>query len=259
MHSLLRDSNIPLLNKRYFIVSDLHLEHREGQEKEFWEAFPEHEGINTCLCAGDLTSIGRSYDLEHFKGLCNQFKKVIYVPGNHEYYGSNPTDVCNRLSSIERALPKLKVLRTGEAYIYEGQRFIGDTMWFPDRPEVHIYRRMINDGFQIKDLFPWAFTQSTLFLHYLKNNIRTDDIIITHHIPNDVDTSCLYKGAQTEAYFLNKNCERYCLNPNSIMPKAWIYGHTHDKHDYVIGNTRFICNPAGYPSEYKIEPYIYEL
>lgn len=253
MPSLFGDPNIPILStkRKYFILSDLHLEFKQGKdEKEFWKDFPQTEA-KTCLLAGDLTNVGQPFDRQHFVEICNRFHKVIYVPGNHEYYGSDPERVQHRFKILESILPNLKILKTWEPYVYEGQRFIGDTMWFPDRPEVHIYKRLINDSFQIKNLFPWAFNQSNLFMVYLRENVRFNDIVITHHIPNDKDTSKFWKGGDTEAYFLNKSCDLYCNNPNSILPKAWIYGHTHDYHLYNIGNTQFICNPVGYATENK--------
>ena len=32
-------------------------------------------------------------------------------------------------------------------------------------------------------------------------------------------------------------------NPNM---KLWIHGHVHNNFDYMIGDTRVICNPRGY-------------
>ena len=29
--------------------------------------------------------------------------------------------------------------------------------------------------------------------------------------------------------------------------KLWIHGHTHGSRDYMLGQTRVICNPRGYP------------
>ena len=28
--------------------------------------------------------------------------------------------------------------------------------------------------------------------------------------------------------------------------KVWVHGHTHESHDYKIGETRILCNPRGY-------------
>lgn len=268
MHTILREGDNEIhSSKRYLIASDLHLEWRVGQEKVFWDSFPSPAGIRTCICAGDLTSFGLPDGVvwEHFTGLCNRFDKVIFTVGNHEYYQTNIEDVQRRLGIIEKQLsPVLKVLRTGESYVYEGQRFLGGEMWFPDIPEVHIYRRLVNDSIQIKGLFPWAFTQSHLFMTYLKEHVKESDIIVTHHVPIDVDTLPRWKGSNTQAYFLNKDCDRYLSNPITIKPKAWIYGHTHDAHDYYAGRTHFICRPLGYPGENgymptAVEPCVFEI
>lgn len=135
-------------------------------------------------------------------------------------------------------------------------------MWYPDRPEVYMYKHLINDSFKIKDLFPWAFTESGIFLNFLKENIREDDIIITHHIPNKAGIPIHWLGAKTETYFLNNDCNQYFNDINNIFPKAWIFGHTHSYANYRLGRTKFICNPVGYPYEnpnWRKRKFIYEL
>ena len=43
----------------------------------------------------------------------------------------------------------------------------------------------------------------------------------------------------------------YASDVESIIyehePTLWIHGHIHDTRDYMIGNTRILCNPRGYP------------
>lgn len=243
--------------RKYYIFSDLHLEFRQGEEKKFWEALPKDKEAKVALVAGDVTSFGLPAAVynKHFVGLCERFEKVIYVPGNHEYYGSNPVAVEARLQDLEYCLnPVLKVLRSGEVYVHDGQRFIGDTLWFPDRPEVHMYRSLINDTVQIGKLFPWCFTQSSLFLLHLREHLQEDDIVISHHIPTDHDTLPQWKGHNTQAYFVNSACDHYFKEVNTVKPKAWIYGHTHNKHHFMYQGTEFICNPVGYPGENKYLP-----
>jgi len=40
--------------------------------------------------------------------------------------------------------------------------------------------------------------------------------------------------------------------------KLWVHGHTHDPYDYVIGETRVVCNPRGYIG-YEAQAVDYEL
>jgi predicted phosphodiesterase len=46
-------------------------------------------------------------------------------------------------------------------------------------------------------------------------------------------------------------------------PKLIVHGHTHDPCDYMIGETRVICNPRGYPAEHpwyeNYQPKIVEI
>ena len=35
------------------------------------------------------------------------------------------------------------------------------------------------------------------------------------------------------------------------QPKLWIHGHSHDRCDYLLGKTRVVANPLGYPNEVK--------
>jgi len=35
------------------------------------------------------------------------------------------------------------------------------------------------------------------------------------------------------------------------QPKLWIHGHSHDRCDYLLGKTRVVANPLGYPNELR--------
>jgi hypothetical protein len=53
-----------------------------------------------------------------------------------------------------------------------------------------------------------------------------------------------YRGNILNGYFVNECQEMFC---DKI--KLWNYGHTHSQGNSFIGDTKFICNPRGYPSE----------
>ena len=39
-------------------------------------------------------------------------------------------------------------------------------------------------------------------------------------------------------------------------PRLWIHGHTHGSKDYMLGDTRVICNPGGYPHRWENPNFI---
>lgn len=49
-------------------------------------------------------------------------------------------------------------------------------------------------------------------------------------------------------YFVN-SLEDMLIDSNIPL---WIHGHCHDPFDYMIGNTRIVCNPYGYMSERSV-------
>ena len=40
------------------------------------------------------------------------------------------------------------------------------------------------------------------------------------------------------------NCDDFISYRPQI--KLWMHGHTHEDFDYVLGETRVVCNPRGY-------------
>ena len=67
------------------------------------------------------------------------------------------------------------------------------------------------------------------------------DIIVSHHTPSYQSISDRYRADPLNVCFSN-NLDEQILNMKK-PPKLWIHGHTHDRFDYMIGDTRVICHP----------------
>lgn len=228
------------------IISDLHVEFRPGQEIRYLDSLP-LDGELTVI-AGDLSCFGgvREWPAEHaFNYVCGRSKTVLYVPGNHEYYATLPIEVDHALHGLELQFPNLIVLRDNFVYEQDGLRFLGDTMWFPDKPGARIYRKLIADSSQIRGFFPWVFERNKAFVEFLQRELREGDVVVTHHLPSMLSVPPAYKRENTN-YFFVCDMERLILERK---PALWIHGHTHSNNDYMLGATRVVCNPVGYPSE----------
>lgn len=83
------------------------------------------------------------------------------------------------------------------------------------------------------------------------------DIVVTHHCPTLRSIAKQFEGAELNHCFSN-DYEKYLADTKI---KYWVFGHTHWRHEYTIGNTQFICNPRGYPNEVSgtYEPRVLEL
>ena len=71
-----------------------------------------------------------------------RWRDVVFVPGNHEYYGASPREVAKVRRKLEKHLPNLHWLDRDAAAI-GATRFVGATLWFQehdDNPEKNLLR-----------------------------------------------------------------------------------------------------------------------
>lgn len=226
---------------RLQILSDLHLEfHRDGGRDFISRLRP--EGVDALVVAGDLAT--RSGLRDPLTRLCDRYPDVVYVVGNHEYYGSSPGQLHDELASIEAGLPNLHWLEDATASLGDVV-FAGTALWFPPSPEAELHRGRLNDFHQIRDFDPWVYETNEQATAFLDRVGATADVVVTHHLPSARSVAREYEGSPFNAFFVS-DCERLI---ERAQPPLWLHGHTHGACDYRIGATRVVCNPLGYPGE----------
>lgn len=243
------------------ILSDQHLEFRRPLERAYLDAMHREYSDDLLIVAGDLEVIGVS-SLVSFQALCCKHKQVIYVPGNHDYYGSTWEATERLLRSFELQISNLKILRSGDIFEWGGRRFLGDTMWVRTNRDLIDTRNFINDSYQIADFFAGMRERNDRFLEFLDRELQEEDIVITHHLPSEASTPPMFRGSPTQPWFVC-DMEHLIFERN---PAAWIHGHTHTCCEYLLGaQTKVICNPCGYPGELgenrwdKLKPSVFEI
>jgi hypothetical protein len=79
----------------------------------------------------------------------------------------------------------------------------------------------------------------------LAAHIRADDVVVTHHLPAFDSVPARFARSAMNAFFV---CDM-APQVREHQPKLWIHGHSHDRCDYMLGKTRVVANPLGYPNE----------
>lgn len=258
------------------IASDLHL--------EFAPLHIENLGIaEVLILAGDICTaveFTRSNDSAtatqyrtFFDNVCSEFKHVIYVLGNHEHYSY---DIAFTLDTLKHTLnyDNLHILENDFLDI-DGIRFVGATLWTDYNREcpvtieqckfkMHDYEVIKNsakpvsykvypkDGSTKFKEKPSKFCPEQALEFHKKSkayiDIVTQDfencVIISHHSPTFYNVSEEFSWD----YYGNG---AYCSNMDDFIMdrpqfKSWISGHIHSVNDYLMGNTRMVCNPRGY-------------
>lgn len=234
-------------------LSDLHFEfHRDGGEA-FVKTLPEGDLVDVVVLAGDI-AVGPGIPAA-LKLFCDRYEKVVYVHGNHEFYDQYYGDVIAHTLRATEENENLIWLNNDHIWIKNedaryasevlNERFVGNTLWFPQPEDYLTYERAkrgMTDFSAIKDFESWVFDRNASHINFLNEIVDYMDIVVTHHLPTFESVDRQYEGSPLNAFFV---CDMRELILKS-RPKLWIHGHTHTSMDYMLGNTRIVCNPFGY-------------
>lgn len=226
------------------LASDLHFECHGSLDPAVKIARIQRTDAYVLVLAGDIINLCDPFQLACLILLCEWYPHVIYVPGNHEFWGQSTGESETVLRALDE-VPNLHVLSHATSYTttIRGQRFIGDTMWVPDTSEAWLTRT--NDPAHIPGFRDWAFALNRRFKGFLYENLEPTDVVITHYLPSWKSVSPRFAGDPSNAWFVS-DMARVIAHK---QPKLWMHGHTHDRVDYQLGETRVVCNPGGYPKE----------
>ncbi|QAY88554.1 metallophosphoesterase [Pseudomonas sp. ACM7] len=186
---------------------------------------------------------------------------IVYVAGNHEFYGSDLISTYEHLNRLSEGT-QIHVLERSE-YLHNGVRFLGCTLWSDyrlfdsaeDRAQgIDLATKLMRDFTHIKispdfpDLFSPAisqliFLQTVAWLEDCFTRDRsTPTVVVSHFAPTRLSIGPLFENSPINASFVSDLEDRI----NVWQPALWLHGHTHGSFDYQVGKTRVICNARGY-------------
>jgi Icc-related predicted phosphoesterase len=229
---------------RVQILSDLHFEFDEDGGEAFAHDVPVVGDV--LVLAGDLLPMRSIEDAKRaFGWFCGRFPHVVFLPGNHEYYRTSPANAEAVLTACAKSFANLHVLNPRVATI-DGTRFVGAALWFPPTPDETKFRRLMNDFRLIEGFVPWVHETHAAHLTFLRMNIQRGDVVVTHYLPHPRSVAPQFAGSPLNRFFLAEDTTDLVERAGA---RLWIHGHTHAPCDYVVGETRVVCNPRGYPQE----------
>lgn len=234
---------------RIHVLSDLHL--------KFAPFSPPDVSAEVIICAGDIHTgkNGLRWIRQSFHN-----KPVIYVLGNHEFYGQKIPKLTEELKA-EAAGTNIVVLENDSVAIGD-VTFLGATLWINfslngNIPLAEVYAQTNMTDFRRIRTTPTYrrfrpndarryFAASYEFLIRKTRELQGQKfVIVTHHAPS--------RRSVPENFKTNPLTPAYASNLDAFAGEcgasAWIHGHIHTTADYWIGQTRVLSNPRGYPHE----------
>lgn len=264
------------------LVSDLHLEFsdcfdikNEGNadvlilsgDIMIAEDLHDHPHVPSIYEYGSFAELGRKQKrVQTFRDfltrMSNLFPHVVYVAGNHEFYNGKWVKGIQYMRETCAAYPNVHFLERDSVKI-DDVTFVGGTLWTDmnkgDPLTLHAVRDMMND-FRIIRNDDKGYTHlkpaDTVIRHretlaYIRSVIaeRHDEkfVVVGHHSPStkSIHPQYAHESLMNGAY--HSDLSEFILDHPQI--KLWTHGHTHHCFDYIIGETRVVCNPRGYESD----------
>ena len=229
---------------RIQLMSDLHFEFHDDRGRA-WISDLEVCDVDVLILAGDIAEVRDGHLAEVLGLFLEKFKKVIFVPGNHEYYGSTIQEAGRTFESLNGQFEHLHILRR-ELVNIEGQRFVGASLWFTERSdEEHaVLENRLNDFHKIGGGFrKWVYQEAKRDSEFLLANVQEGDVVITHHIPSA-------RGVAPKWQAVIDGFGRFFVHalPEEVIQKSklWCHGHGHDSVQTQIGTHTLAANPFGY-------------
>lgn len=245
---------------KLWVFSDLHLDHTPLEEPL---AVPE---ADVAVVAGDLGGGGLSPAVRWLERHVLPHMPCVFVPGNHEFYGVDMRGELENLFQARRrgGLPEGLHLLDREAVDLGGVRFLGCTLWTDfalhgdgDRDLAHA---MYDASYHLNDyrMVRWGMEtlrpERTRELHlqaraWLEGQLKGEHagpaVVVSHHAPSPWSVHMRYRESTLNPAFASDLGDLLKV----WGPDLWAHGHVHDSFDYVLGETRVLCNPRGYGRE----------
>ncbi|RKY28751.1 MAG: hypothetical protein DRP83_00225 [Planctomycetota bacterium] len=257
------------------IASDLHLELRSKTK------FQIRDDAETLVLAGDVHKKPKSL-AKFFRRILKQNDiPIVYILGNHEYYGRVFPDALDEYREACADIPQVKLLEKKMVEI-KGVQFLGTTLWSDISNPLHALavqagitdfkydhgesRPVVQVRGTYDGMSPFVWTREYMecrewLVEALENrNPRKPTVVVTHHAPTRAVHPKKFLKSLTRAAYeseLSGLMDRY-------KPELWVYGHDHGPRvDTQIYETRVVCNQMGYyfekAKQTKYEPWIIEV
>lgn len=228
--------------------SDLHLEF--DHNSRYMIRNPLIVSGDILILAGDIVPLHDHFLNHSFFGfIASQYKKVFWIPGNHEFYHRDMAEFSSSYSIPLRS--NIHIVHNVDL-VYEGIRFVFSTLWSEiSKPNEKLIENGVSDFECIsnrdKKLKAAGFNKlhagSLEFLRQALETRSDKTVVVTHHLPSSMCNDPAHKSSPIN--------EAFCVDLTGFIESSranfWIYGHSHfNQKPLYIGDTIVLTNQLGY-------------
>jgi predicted phosphodiesterase len=189
-----------------------------------------------------------------------KYRDVLYVLGNHESYGMR---IDRTKELVEEYMPENVRVMENQTHVIDDVMFVGGTLWtdmnrgdgrtmmrckfdMSDYKHITMFNRAAGAYHKLTPEHTTVLHRATRDYIVAEADANPDKklVVITHMLPSNQAISEEYKDDYTLNGAFASDLDDIIISHPNI--KTWCFGHTHDFKDFVVGETRLLCNPRGY-------------
>lgn len=227
------------------LISDIH--HEFYHDESLYE---NKEDIDVLVIAGDMVP-GATKAIAALQRFAENHGTLIYVPGNHEYYGTSINEFDDKLREFSQRNGNIHFLNPG--FVKLGDvTFIGAALWtnFAGDPASKLASQYSISDFRYIKKFTTDDAENMFHEHkkFFESSYRIMEgkkIFISHWLPARqciAEQWCKPQHMTLNDYFANNLGDWI----DGLRDSTWFFGHTHDQVHVNIGETICHANPYGY-------------
>ena len=189
-------------------------------------------------------------NLKFWKWASNNYREVLIVPGNHDFYGGS--DVLAYGDSWSKEILSNVHYYQNMVVRIDDTDFILSTLWsyIPPQDEYFVsrglndFRQILYGGrrFTVEDFN----VEHQKCLAFIKRSVAESNakhvVVVTHHVPSLAVVAPEHKGSLLNSAFATELGD--FISDSRI--DVWIYGHSHANIEATVGNTRIVSNQLRY-------------
>ena len=198
----------------------------------------------------DVLAVPGAPDGEVWNWASKNFRQVLIIPGNHEFYGYG--DVAKRGDSWQYMFRKNIGYYSNKVVRIDDVDFILTTLWsmIPPEDEYFVWRGL-NDFRQIMcngrrltiDDYNSEHQKCLSFLKCaVEESTAKQIVVVSHHLPTKAVVAPQHQDSLLNSAFATE-LGSYIADSRI---NVWIYGHSHTNINTTIRNTRIVSNQLGY-------------
>lgn len=228
--------------------SDLHLEFNHNNK--YISKNPLLVNGDILILAGDIVPLHDEFFKDSFFSfIADNYKKVFWVPGNHEFYHKDLSEFS--ISYNIKLRSNINIVHNIELE-YENIKFVFSTLWskISSNNEKNIEQSVSDfDCIEKKEKkirasdFNKLHNESLSFITQALSSKENKTVVVTHHLPSNICNSNIHNNSPIN--------EAFCVDLTEYIEGCnanfWIYGHSHyNQKPLFIGNTILLTNQLGY-------------